>query len=71
MLFVSGCSVTMRESIIKNDLDSVRAIIKSDVTAVNTPDESGVLPLHQAVRQGNIDIVKFLVEQGANVNITG
>ena len=35
---------------------------------LNMPDEDGRTPLHHAVRVGNVDVIKFLVEMGADVN---
>uniref|UniRef100_A0A1A9VJQ1 ANK_REP_REGION domain-containing protein n=1 Tax=Glossina austeni TaxID=7395 RepID=A0A1A9VJQ1_GLOAU len=37
---------------------------------LNAQDECSWTPLHYAVYSGNIDVVRFLIDQGANYNIT-
>lgn len=37
---------------------------------LNAQDECNWTPLHHAVYSGNVDIVRFLINQGANYNIT-
>jgi len=36
---------------------------------VNVRDDSGKTPLHYASLDGNLDIVKYLVNKGADVNV--
>lgn len=35
---------------------------------VNTKDENGWMPLHEASRKGNLDVVKYLIANGADLN---
>jgi ankyrin repeat protein len=50
-----------------NDLQRVKELINSGYD-VNMFDEIGYTPLHCACTKGNITIVEYLIEHGANVN---
>jgi ankyrin repeat protein len=49
-------------------MEKVRPLLTADVTLVNARADLEVTPLHDAVRFCGIDVVKFLVEKGAEVN---
>lgn len=51
-------------------LDRVEFSILSVLTQANSFSSSFMQPLHEGARSGNIDIVKYLVENGADVNVT-
>ncbi|CDO74938.1 hypothetical protein BN946_scf184945.g10 [Trametes cinnabarina] len=46
----------------------VRSLVTQDPTLVNAVDEDGRTPLHWAASSGSEDIVRYLVDQGADVN---
>jgi hypothetical protein len=50
------------------DLAEVRTLLKDNPELLNKADESGNTPLHCAVLSGMIDMVKLLLEKGANLN---
>ncbi|XP_034190720.1 palmitoyltransferase Hip14 [Osmia lignaria lignaria] len=50
-----------------NDLDRVKALLKKG-TPIDAEDFAGYTALHYAARNGNDDICKFLIENGAAVN---
>ena len=52
----------------KGDLDEVKAWIEKDPELVKAKDEDGRTPLHWACRGVHLDIVEYLVEEGADVN---
>lgn len=52
--------------ICEGDLDKVKSLITSQ--NINTKNEDGFTPLHLAVLYSKVDIVKFLVSQGADTN---
>ncbi|KAI8330636.1 acyl CoA binding protein-domain-containing protein [Chlamydoabsidia padenii] len=54
----------------KNDLNGVREAIKETKEPVNTVDEEGLTALHHACDRGYTDMVKLLLDLGANVNAT-
>ena len=71
MIFVfifSGCVTTINDAIQNGDLNAVKSIISSDRNKINSRGVYGNSPLHDAAERGELDIVKYLVSQGANVN---
>jgi|TARA_B100000586_G_C19980915_1_gene371952 ankyrin repeat protein len=51
------------------DIDSLEGILEEDETIkINGRDEKGWMAIHYAVDQGDIETVKFLIENKANVN---
>jgi ankyrin repeat protein len=50
------------------NLESVKALIEQDSEMIDAKDQDGRTPLHWACRGVHLDLVKFLVEKGANVN---
>ena len=54
------------------NLDVLQKEVKNNKAAVKAKDENGWTPLHEGARAGHIDVVKYLVENGADLNdITG
>jgi prolyl 4-hydroxylase len=51
----------------EGDLDEVRNILNSGKIDVNSVDENGWQPLHEAVHSGHLGIVQLLVKHGADV----
>ena len=51
------------------DMEGVRAIISKNKDILNNKDSEGNYMLNVAVLGGNIEIVKYLVSQGADINI--
>jgi ankyrin repeat protein len=52
----------------KGDLDGVKALIERNPQLVNAKDENGRTPLHLACRGVHVEVVKYLVDKGADVN---
>ena len=52
------------------DLDALKGQIDKDKNLVNKRDANGWTPLHEATRGGYLDVVKFLIENGADPNMT-
>ncbi len=50
------------------DLESVKKLVSADPKLVDTPDREGKTPLHYAAAKGHLNVVKWLVQKGANVN---
>lgn len=50
-----------------NSLHDVMLFVERDINSVHTTDENGWQPIHEAVRKGNTQIVKYLVDHGADI----
>ena len=50
------------------DLARVRALVETDPSVVRLRDPNGRTPLHRAVLTGNLDMVRYLLDHGAEVD---
>lgn len=50
------------------ELDELAEILDKDSSLVNVRDLNGWTPLHEAVRLGNVEIVRLLLDRGADAN---
>jgi ankyrin repeat protein len=50
------------------DLAKVRALVEGDPALVKARDENGRMPLHWAARGGHLDVLRYIVEKGADLN---
>jgi prolyl 4-hydroxylase len=57
-----------REAVIRGDVDKMRELGESGHDSLHKPDSNGWHPLHEAVRDGNIEMVQILLDYGADVN---
>ena len=56
-------------SIEKQKQELVKSLCKKDIDLNSVPKKIGITPLLAAIKTGNIQIVKILVENGADVNL--
>jgi len=59
---------SIHTSSIKNRLKDIKKYLNQGID-VDSLGEYGCTPLHYACREGNIEIVEFLIKNGADVNI--
>ncbi|KAG7899837.1 hypothetical protein KL935_003378 [Ogataea polymorpha] len=52
-----------------NKIDKVREYIESGSYTANSKDPNGYTPMHAAASYGNLDLLKYLVSQGGDINI--
>ena len=55
----------------RGDLISVKNIVGKIPKSINLKDEKGWSPLHLAVKNGHLEIAKFLIDRGAEINARG
>ena len=53
----------------EGNLDEVKAIVRKNTCKINAQNKSGQTALSLACRNGNFDIVSFLLEVGVDVNM--
>lgn len=66
-LLIRICSEALASACEKNDLDMVSTLLANGAN-VNAYGKNRLLPMHIAVKNMNIDIVRFLIEKGAYVD---
>ena len=54
----------------KGNKDDVRVLLASGMVDVNCKDCEGCAPLHNAALNGNKELAKFLIDRGAQPNVT-
>ncbi|ORX68591.1 ankyrin, partial [Linderina pennispora] len=52
-----------------DDIERVKQLVEADKTQVNAQDPNGYSPLHAAASWKRLELLKYLLENGGNVNI--
>lgn len=76
----SGHEIMKTEKFTSGTTDAHKAASRTDIVeleeyvnlheeVVNTRDVNGWIPLHEAVRRNSVEIVRFLLERGSEVNL--
>lgn len=50
------------------DIDTIAQFASTEEHLLHQKDKNGWMPIHEAARGGHLDVVKLLVEHGANIN---
>jgi prolyl 4-hydroxylase len=50
------------------DAESLQRALDANQQLVNVRDKNGWMPIHEAIRKGDIEVVKLLLDRGADVN---
>ncbi|CDO52659.1 hypothetical protein DV451_004438 [Geotrichum candidum] len=53
-----------------NDIDYVKSVIESGQHSPNDKDNNGYTPIHAAASYGHIELLKYLISKGGNINVT-
>jgi len=59
----------IHEAAKRGDLEKVRSLVAADPALVAAQDRGGETPLHWAAFSGNLDLVRFLLDKGAEVDV--
>jgi prolyl 4-hydroxylase len=65
--FTTG-STSAHQAAQNGDVVALEAALKADKNAVHAKDENGWNPIHEAARGGHLDVVKALLNHGADIN---
>jgi prolyl 4-hydroxylase len=65
---VAPGSTLLHKVALSGDHEEVKRLLKEKVHLVNVRDVNGWTPLHEAVRNGDVDIVQALLDHGADIN---
>lgn len=58
----------IHEAAKQGNLEKVRSLVAADPALVAAKDKGGETPLHWAAYSGNVDVVRFLLDKGAEVD---
>jgi ankyrin repeat protein len=64
-----NCNSPLHDAVEANDLPKTKNLIESKVVHVNALGKFNRTPLHLASKYGNIEILKFLIRNGADPNV--
>lgn len=65
--FATGSTEAHRAAT-EGDYDELVSYVELHEDVVNARDENGWTPLHEGVRRGSVDVVRFLVDRGSDIN---
>ena len=75
MVFTIMMTTALAEQIVEaaknGDIETVKTILAGDASKLNALDEEKYTPLHWACIRGYWEVVRYLVEQGADLNMQG
>ena len=60
--------LNLHQAVQMQDIDEIECLLEDDSIKINERDNRGWMPIHYAVEIGNIDILKLLVDNKANIN---
>ena len=71
MLFftLSASADEIHDAVRSGDLDKVKNLLRTHAEWLNSPDQNQKTPLLLSLESGHIDIARYLIEQGADINL--
>jgi len=61
-----GQFIALQIVILNEDIEIMKLLVKAGISDIHARSKQGETPLHFATFKGNLEIVQFLVEQGAD-----
>jgi ankyrin repeat protein len=65
---IVGCGPSIHDYIAHGELEEAQAFIQSDVSQLSRRDSMEKTPLHSAVIYNRLEMIPFLMEQGADID---
>ena len=59
----------IHDAVKSGDLEKVKILLEKNRELLNKLDKDGMAPLHRAIEAGKNDIARYLIEQGADINL--
>ncbi len=59
----------IHDAVRSGNLEKVKTILQSHAEWLNIPDQNQKTPLHTALESGHVEIAKYLIEKGADINL--
>ena len=60
--------VELMDAVVTNDKEAVKKVIKEGQININDRDKLGYTMLHYAASRNHVDLIKYLIEKGADIN---
>jgi ankyrin repeat protein len=60
----------IQKAVVENNLTKVKNLVKANPRILGIKSESGETPLYVAIYEGHLDIIKYLVDNGADIDDT-
>lgn len=64
--FATGSTLSVHKAAQTGDLEQIKKHVEKSKDVVNAKDPNGWTPLHEASRGGHVEVVKYLIENGAD-----
>ncbi len=69
LLVLAAAAEEIHDAVRSGDLEKVKTILQCQAEWLNSPDQNQKTPLHLALESGHADIAKYLIGQGADINL--
>jgi ankyrin repeat protein len=64
----AACVKSIDQAIVRQDFQQIKSIVERDARVLDNTQGQDQPPLHLAIKTGNLNIIRYLVDNGAEVN---